>query len=67
MRAYCKTFILRQRAAGRDILALLTQAAINQPVVEGITSDLIKPIGEGLAVNPEFESAIAFIFDNEDI
>jgi hypothetical protein len=43
------------------------QAAINQAVVEGITGDLIKPIGEGLAVNPEFKSAIAFILDNEDI
>jgi len=32
-----------------------------------ITGDLIKPIGEGLAVNPEFKSAIAFILDNEDI
>jgi hypothetical protein len=35
--------------------------------VEGITGELIKPIGEGLAVNPEFKSAIAFILDNEDI
>ena len=43
------------------------QAAINQAVVEAITGDLIKPIGEGLAVNPEFKSAIAFILDNEDI
>ena len=43
------------------------QAVINQAVVEAITGDLLKPIGEGLAVNPEFKSAIAFILDNEDI